>query len=134
MTTYAEARDTIVGILAPAWAAAYPTVPVLYDNSAPVNRDSVSEYIFCQISFNSSAQREMGSAPAMRTYGTLAFSLGVKEADGYRNSLVRAGFLSSLYRFKALQGVIFGAPHPVPPSNGKGWFYTGLIVPFYFDG
>lgn len=134
MTTFAQARDAVVEDVATLWPAAYPTVPLFFDNGPAADLDKIDEFLACQIAFSTSAQREIGPAPAMRTYGSVTFVLGVKAMKGYKVSLGRADYLSNLYRFSVNQGVIFGSPHLLPPSEKKGWFLTELVVPFYFDG
>lgn len=134
MTTYAESRDVIVGKLEAAWPAAYPNVPLFYDNGPKPDRDRLAAFVGCGIDYMGAVQREIGPTPAKRNYGSLSLVIAVKSQTGSRGSLVMADFLSDLYRFSMTQGVVFQAPHLLPPVDKEGWFMLELLVPFYFDG
>ncbi len=134
MTTFTQARDAIVQALQDSWPAAYPTVPVFYDNAIPKDLDLLTEFLDCEIDFVESQQADIGPTPLMRSHGLLCLTLGVKAQSGYRTSLVRADFLSDTFRFSKKQGVNFQAPHLSNPAQTNGWFLTELMVPFFFDG
>lgn len=134
MTTLTEARDSIVTALEGAWPAAYPSVPVFYDNASVNDHDNKSEFLGCAIEFDDSNQANIGPSPLLRTYGMITLTLGVKAASGSRTSLQRADFLINLFRFSKKGGVVCKAPHPLPPSTVNGWFLTEIVVPFHFDG
>lgn len=134
MTTFTQARDAAVAALVAVWPTAYPAVPMFFDNATAPDVDTLTEFLTCQIGFSRSVQAEIGYTPSMRTYGNVTFILGVRAMKGYRPSLARADFLSDTYRFSNKQGVVFQAPHLLPPVEKDGWFLTELIVPFFFDG
>lgn len=134
MTTYAQARDAVVNTLLTVWPVQFPNVPVFYDNADAPDQDQLSEFLGCSVDFMRSAQREIGTRPIMRSYGTASFVIAVRASEGYRISLTRADILSDRFRFSAHDGVTFQAPHLLPPVGREGWFFTELIVPFYFDG
>lgn len=134
MTTYVEARDAIVTRLEGMWHGAYPSVPLMYDNTSVNDVDRLTEFLGCEISFFGGEQADIGADPILRTHGNLTFVIAVKEATGARKSLARADVLAKSFRFKKFGGVQMQAPHPLPPKDAKGWYITELIIPFYFDG
>lgn len=133
MTTLTEARDSIVTMLA-GWPANYPSVPVFYDNAVRPDLDKLADYLVCEIVFTQSKQADIGPRPLLRSYGDVVLMLGVKVGQGSRASLSRMSFLSDTFRFKQQGGVVFSAPHLLPPLSRNGWFQMELVVPFYFDG
>lgn len=133
MTTYVEARDAIVAYFNPAWAMAYPTVPVFYENTTQIDLDKVGAgFVTATIDFTDSARQDIDPAPISKTWGEVILRLFVKEGRGIRNTLSMQDTLTGLMKYRKLGGVTLECPAPGMRIDKDGWKSYDLNVPFYF--
>lgn len=134
MTTYVEARDALVFHLNTAWPAAYPTVPIYYENTLHVDLDSVGDaFVRAEVTFSDAVQASVETNPLTRVQGALYLVLMTREGLGTRTMLGYMDYLTGLFKYRTLNGVQTGAPAPMRTLMKDGWYYQELAVPFWFD-
>jgi hypothetical protein len=132
MTTYVEARDAIVSYFDPAWATAFPNVPVFYENTTQVDLDSVgASFVTVGVDYTDSKRLDIDPAPATRTWGEVILRLFVKEGGGIRSTLAMQDTLTGLMKYRKLGGVTLDCPTPGRKQARDGWQSIDLRVPFY---
>ena len=133
MTTYVEARDTIVAYLDPAWAAAYPSVPKFYENTTSVQRDKIDHlFLAVDIEFEDSFRQGIDADPVTASYGAIHLCLFAKKGEGTRTTLAMFDFLTNLLKYRKLSGVTLDCPTPGNKTDKDGWVSMALEVPFSF--
>ena len=133
MTTYVEARNAIVAYFNPKWVAAYPTIPVFYENTVQIDLDSVGDiFLTVSIDFTDSLRMGVDAAPGTETFGDVTLRLFTKEGTGTLRTLQVFDWLTATMKYKDLAGVTLGCPDPGPKVSKTGWLSSDLYVPFSF--
>lgn len=134
MTTFVEARDAIVTLIHNALQAQLPDLPVFWENTLTVDLDVVgSPFLRIEIEFDDARQLTINDMPEHRTYGTVFFTVFVKEGTGMRQTLVLFDTLANLVKFKTSNRFVFSTPTPGRRDARDGWVSSELRAPFFFD-
>lgn len=133
MTTYVEARDAIVGYLNPAWVAAYPSIPLFYENTTQIDLDSVGTiFMSVAVNFTDAMRQDIDPSPISKVWGEVTLKLFVKKGQGTRVTLAMQDFLTGLMKYRQVSGVTLEMPTPGKKESKDGWSSLDLNVPFFF--
>lgn len=128
------ARDTLVTHLHNSISVSHPTLKVFYDNTGPIDLATAGDlFLMVELRFDSARQITIEVAPMHRTWGSLFLTLFVKEGQGYRNVLVLADELITLFKMQDLSGLITRVPEALRHETHDGWTSQEVMVPFWFD-
>ena len=131
--TYVEARNAIVAYFNPKWVAAYPTVPVFYENTVQIDLDSVGDiFLTVSVDFTDSLRMGVDAAPGTETFGDVTLRLFTKEGAGTLRTLQIFDWLTATMKYREISGVTLGCPDPGPKVSKTGWLSSDLYVPFSF--
>lgn len=134
MTTLVQSRDAIVALINTALSADYPTLKVFYENTLSVDLDTVGDrFVRVEVDFDDAAQLTINNNPEHRTYGSLYFTIFVKDGLGVRDTLVLMQYLSDVVKFKQTATYVFGTPRPGKRDARGGWHSYELVCPFWLD-
>lgn len=134
MTTYTQARDSIVSYLHPAWKAQYPSTPIYFEDTLQVDLDNVPGGVFLLVSipFSDSVRQGVDASPLTRTWGEINLRLFAKEGQGVRSALQMFDFLTTLLKYRDLSGVNLDVVKPGRRQTRDGWVSRDLDVDFSF--
>lgn len=131
MTT--EAFRAAVVTKLQAWATGFPSLRVVYENGPVPDEGSIGNiwldqqlrwYGGAPVSIGSDTTRHSGAISLMVFYRSAA---GTAEPGAIVDSLLQA------FRRQRLGGAVLRNPQRTVPTNLKGWYKTGILVPFTLD-
>lgn len=133
MSTYQAAREAVVALFHPAWGTQYPTIPLIFENTNPVNLDKVGDAIaYLHIDFDDAQQMTVNNDPHYMIYGTVRITLLRREGKGTLDLLKQLDFITNLAKFKLNTSITFWLPTPGRKASQKGWYSQEIEVPFRF--
>jgi len=133
MTTEVQARDAIVAYLNPLLVSQYPSLLILYENTARVDLDTVGScFIRIRIDFTDSLRMGLDASPGTDSHGEVILTVFAKDGVGSRDALSKINFLRETLKYKVLSGVTLDVPRPGKKQPRDGWTSNDLIVPFRF--
>jgi len=131
--TYEAARDAVVTELQTFWSAAYPTIPLHYENTARVDADQQGQaYAMAEVEFLPAFQASLEAAPMTLVYGHLSVTVLSKEGTGTRSGLVMCNALIAAMKYRSFSGVVTMAPSLGRKVEVAGWHHQDAIIPFRF--
>lgn len=126
----AAIREALISAVNADFAAAYPTIPIVYDN-APFDRNNPpATWVEYEVRFEDGAQVGLAQAPLTRLHGFVYVTVWAKEGAGSKQSLALLDWFSSQLKYKSVGGVNLQAPSPGGDGSPKGW-YTCMLK-FYW--
>ena len=131
MTTYVQARDTLVSKIKVALDADYPAMKVFWENTTQVDVNTVGNS-FLQIEINFQDRVDTTLAVDTMVTGEVNFRLFYKEGQGARAALAMFDYLTYLMRFQLVSGVTLLTPKPGKKECKDGWAFFDLNAPFFF--
>ena len=133
MSNYVTARDELVTHLHPLLKAAFPDIPVFYENTVQVDLDKVGDmFITIAVGFDDSSALGVDSVPMSMTLGEVVFRVFVKSGVGTRRTLQIMDGITSIMKYKNLASVRIECPYPGRKISKDGWTSLDLNAPFYF--
>ena len=133
MTTYVSARNAIVGVLHPAFTAAYPTIPIYYENAQEIDMDAAPDVIvIVSVDFTDNLRLDIDPAPHTEVFGEVSLRIYTRVGRGVSDHLTLFGYLSGLLSHQVISGVTMGTAFPDRKETAAGWLMTDLVVPFSF--
>lgn len=134
MTTYVQARDTLVSEINTRLLADFPAVKVFYENTTQVDLNTVGDmFMLVSVDFLTAKQASVEYVPQRRTLGELTCRLMYKEGKGTRGALGFFDYLTTTFASKQFGGVTTRTPTPGKKQSKDGWAAFDLHVPFLFD-
>ncbi|MBI3144733.1 MAG: hypothetical protein HYZ18_05575 [Pseudogulbenkiania sp.] len=134
MSTFEQCRDEIVALINTAIGVSYPTLKVFYENTLSVDLDTVGDrFVRIELEFDDAAQLTINNTPADRTYGTVYFTIFLKEGLGTRPYLELVQFFKDLVAFKTATHYRFEVVRPGKRGAPDGWRSYEVTAPFWFD-
>lgn len=135
MTTYVQARDTLVGVIDSAWVTDHPGVDIFYENTVRVDVNTVSPlFVKVDLNFNDASQYDIDLIdPSHDVIGELSLTIMVKEGTGVRAKLTMMDYLTGMYKLKVMGGVQTMVPTPGRKTARDGWAGEEIVVPFSFN-
>lgn len=131
MTTYVQARDTLVTKIDDALMSSYPTLKVFWENTTEVDTNTVGNN-FVQVEVNFQDSVDTTIAADFMVTGEVNFRLFYKQGQGSRQALALFDFLTSLMASQIVSGVTLLTPRPGRKDTSRGWASFDLNCPFFF--
>lgn len=131
MTSYVQARDTLVGKINAALSTDHPALPVFWENTLEVDVNSVGN-VFLQVEINFQDEVDTTIDPETITTGEVNFRLFYKQGQGVRAGLTVFDYLRNLMKFQVVSGVTLYTPKPGKKEMRNGWSISDLNAPFSF--
>lgn len=130
---YQTIRDSIVALVNADYEAAYPAIPLYYDNQAFDANNLPERYCTLEIKLYGGDQINLATSPKTRTSGFVYINVYAKQGLGSRESLGMLGWFANALKYKSAGSVRFQAPEPTGGDLMGPWFCEELKVAFYSD-
>lgn len=130
--TYAATRSAIVTLFNAPFIAAFPAVPVYYENTVEINLDAAPALVvLASVDFMDAIQMEI--APLHTdTYGEFVLRIHSRASGGFASSLGIADWMHANMSYKITSGVNLNAAYIAKKSTVAGWLLTDVVVPFRY--
>lgn len=127
----ATIRESLVTLVNDAYVAAYPSIPIVYDNQ-PFDRNSPPMlWVEFEIKFAGGKQAGMSASPRTRISGWVYVTVWAKDGLGTKTSLSILDWFSQQTGYARPLGVTLEAPQPEFVSSPPGWHCEQLKLHFY---
>lgn len=124
-------RDALVQAIHADFIAAYPSIPIVYDNAAFDRNSPPPTWVEYEVAFLGGDPIGMAQNPRTRLAGFVYVTVWTRAGTGSRASLAIGDWFATKLAYKSFSGVMVQAAEPgdegAPPS---GWFTR--LVKFYF--
>lgn len=115
-------------------AAEFPTVTVLYENGPEVDEASVGGmFLDVEVRWYGANLVTMELNPTGRHTGAVSLQVFYKQAEGTAAVGLLVDRLIAEFKSKRIGGAITRMPQRSVPTHLKGWYKSGLFVPFHLD-
>jgi hypothetical protein len=126
-------RESLIGLVRNDYIAAYPTIPIVFDN-APFDRNNPpAQWVEYEIKFSGGSQIALAALPKTRIHGFLYVTVWVREGTGSKTALTMLDWFAARLQYRAANRVQLQAAEPVPDSSPSGWYCEQLKLYFYSD-
>lgn len=133
MTTYVKAREALVQHIEQVWKAAFPAVPLFYENTGAIDLDSVGDrFLYVEIALDDNERLSIDPTPITSGSGLASFTFFLKEGKGTVARLAAMDALMAAMQYRELSGVTLGCPVPGRLVVKNGWTAADFNVPFAF--
>lgn len=126
-------RQSIVTYLDADWNAAFPTVPMVYDNQPFDWNNAPTNFVTLELQFYHAEQVNLGRSPMTRWNGYAYFGAYTKEGLGSVVLLQQLDWLAAKFKYATIDGIQFKAPSPDGTGAPKGFFGEHLKIPLFFN-
>ena len=134
MTTYVQARDSIVTLLHTNLSADKPYLPVYWENTTAIDLDMAADpFIRITIEFDDAEQMTINNTPERRVYGDLFITVFTKTGRGTRHVLELFDYLENVVKYRNTGQVCLLTPQAGRKVEQGGWVAHVLRAPFFFD-
>lgn len=115
-----------------AWAATnFPTLPVLYENGPTPDEDAMGAiWLDVEIRWYGASVAAIGTPPRMRHSGAVSANCFYRNGEGTGAPDDVIDSLGGYLQARRLGAGILEAPQRTVPTNLRGWFKTGVLLPF----
>lgn len=126
-----EFRASVFGEIQ-AWAAAnFPTVPVIYENGPAPDEDRIGPiWLDVEMRWYGGSVASIGSPVRTRHSGAVSAMCFYRAGEGTDEPDTLIDSLSALLQARRLGSGILEAPQRAVPTYLRGWFKTGIFIPF----
>lgn len=134
--TQDEARQAIVAHMEAAFPAAFPGVPVEYENRDTVDPEAQSKigpYLEVGIDVLDGEQITMSDPALERYYGMLTVTVNVPRGSGVAKQNELVEWVLARFGREDLTGVRFKTGRPGKAWDKQGFHKKPVFVPFWFD-
>lgn len=129
--TQANIRASVIGAVNAAYVAAYPLVPIVYDNAAFDRNSPPAMWVEFEIKFAGGDQVGMSLIPRTRVHGFVYVSVWAREGTGSKASLQMLDWFAGQVGYASVGGVFLQAPEPVSGKGPPGWYLEQSKFYFY---
>ena len=118
-----------------AWqAAGFPTLPLIFENGPAPDEDKIGRiWLDAEIRWYGGMIVSVGSKPLTRDTGALSFMCYYKDGEGTKQSDQIVDSLADRFEARRLGGAFLKAKQRTVPTHLRGWYKTGILVPFTLD-
>lgn len=118
-----------------AWVqATHPGMPVITENGPTPDEKSVGViWLDCEVRWYGGRNISIGETPMGRHSGAVSAQVYCREASGTAGSDQVVDGLIGLLKNARLGGGQLQFPQRTAPTLLRGWYRTGVLVPFYLD-
>ena len=115
-----------------AWAAAnFPTLPVLFENGPTPDEGAMGAiWLDVELRWYSSRVAAIGNPPRMRHSGAVSAMCFYRSGEGTGGPDDVIDSLGGFLQARRLGAGILEAPQRTVPTNLRGWFKVGILLPF----
>ena len=126
--------NSVFGTLADLMAAEFPTVTVLYENGPEVDEASVGDmFVDAEVRWYGADLITMELNPLGRHSGAISLQVFYKQAEGTAAVGALVDRLITEFKSKRIGGGLTKMPQRSVPTHLKGWYKSGIFVPFHLD-
>ena len=112
----------------------HPDINMAWENGPEVDEASVTKGIVeVELRFYSASLAEVGANSANRHTGAIALWVYTRQTSGTEVGDLICDGLARLLKQRRLGSAMTRAPQRLVPSPAKGWYRTGVTVPFLLD-
>jgi len=114
------------------WAASnYPALPVIYENGPVPDEDKIGPiWLDVEMRWYGGSVASVGTTPRMRHTGALSAMCFYRTGEGTDGPDNIIDSLSEYLQVRRLGSGILEAPQKTVPTNLRGWYKTGMFLPF----
>lgn len=127
----AAIREALIGLVNAAYVAAYPTVPIVYDNTTFDRNSPPQTWVEFEIKFMGGDQVGMSWSPKTRVHGFVYVTVWSREGAGTKSSLLMCDWFSAQLAYQSPTPICLQAAEPVSPSSPTGFHAEGIKLYFY---
>lgn len=126
--------NAVFGQLASVMTAEFPHITVLYENGPEVDEASVGDmFLDAEVRWYGASLITMELNPRGRHTGAISLQVFYKQTEGTAAVGALVDRLITEFKSKRIGGGITQMPQRSVPTHLKGWYKSGLFVPFHFD-
>lgn len=115
-------------------AANHPTIDTAWENGPELDEALVSSvFIDVELRFYSAILSEVGQGSPSRHSGAVSIKVYAKQSTGTAEAGSVCTGLESLLKSRRFASGLTKAPQRLVPNTYKGWYSTGVLVPFTID-
>lgn len=115
-------------------AASFPTLPVVTENGPQPDENTIGRvWLDCEIRYYGGHNITMGLNPIGRMTGAVSTQVFYREAEGTGQVDDILDSLTTLLKNTRLGSGTLQFPQRTVPTCLRGWYKSGLLVPFYLD-
>lgn len=134
MTTK-EFRSAVFARILDWQTTAFPNLPVITENSPGPDQCTIgSIWLDCEVRWYGASNITLGESPIGRHTGAVAAMVYFRRGEGTAQPDDIVDGLIALLKNKHLGRATLQFPQRVAPTDLKGWYKVGILVPFYLDG
>lgn len=116
--------------LQPLFQAAYPSIPIVFDNSPFDWNKTPDLFVEVELEFFGGSQVGISSNPKRRVSGYLYFTVYARAGTGTRESLRMVDWFNDAMKFSTIGGCQWEVPEPDPSEPSRGYYLTPTKVSF----
>lgn len=134
--TYDEARQVLTDHFAAAFAAAYPSIPIEYENRTTVDVEaqlSVGPFVEFVVRFHEGQQVSLGQTPLERVIGDVIFVVSAPLGTGVAQTNEILQWFRSRFNRQQLGDLVTTTTSFGRVSEALGYRSAPVLVPFWFD-
>ncbi len=130
--SHADIRESLISAVNADFVAAYPNVPIVYDN-APFDRNKLPDaWVEYEIKFSGSEQIGASISPKTRIHGFVYATAWVREGTGSKRALSMIDWFAVRLGYLVVDGIQLQAAEPVGNTGvPKGWYMECLKLYFF---
>jgi len=129
--TTKEFRASVFGMFV-SWASAnFPTLPVVYENGPVPDEENIGPiWLDVEIRWYGGSISTIGQTPSTRQTGAISAMCYYKQSSGTEQPDSIIDSLTTLLQTKRIGSAVTDAAQRSVPTYFKGWFKTGVYIPF----
>lgn len=126
--------NAVSAAVADLMAAEFPLVPVMFENGPEIDEASVGlMFLDVEVRWYGADLITVELNPLGRHTGAISLQVYYKQAEGTAAVGALVDRLISEFKSRRIGGGITKMPQRSVPTNLKGWYKSGLFVPFHLD-
>lgn len=127
-------RSVVFGLIDAYMTSNHPGVPVMYENGPEVDEEVAGNlFLVVELRFYSGRLMEVGQGARGRSSGAIAISAYARQATGTAQTDEIIDTMIEMLRSRRIASGLTRMPQRTVPNPIKGWYETGILVPFTVD-
>lgn len=127
-------RAEVFGLIESTMAASHPTVPIMYENGPVIDEAAVGNiFLDADIRWYGAQMVSMGPSGTGRDTGAISLQVYYKQSEGTQAVDTVIDTLRAAFKSKRIGSGVTKMPQRSVPTEYKGWYKSGLFVPFHLD-
>lgn len=115
-----------------AWAATnFPTLPVIYENGPVPDEDKIGQiWLDVEVRWYGGMVAAFGEVPRLRQSGAVSANCFYRAGEGTEKTDDIVDSFDARFQARRIGAAVLLAPQRTVPTNLRGWYKTGTLVPF----